>query len=65
MKNAKDLEKAVQTYENIINQQADEGWEYVGIDEFLTTEPPGCLRFWGDPITRSMKMLVFRRLADA
>ena len=59
----KDLEKAVQTYEDIINKQAADGWEYVGIDEFLATQQPGCLSFWSAPTTTTMKMLVFKRPA--
>jgi len=59
----KDLEKAVQTYENIINEQARQGWEYVGIDEFQTTLQAGCLRFWASPTVRTSKMLVFRKEA--
>ena len=55
--------KAVQTYENIINEQARQGWEYVGIDEFQTTLQAGCLRFWASPTVRTSKMLVFRKEA--
>lgn len=60
MKNA-DMEKAVGIYEDIINQQAADGWEYVGIDEFITTKQPGCLRFWAEPEKAVLKMLVFRK----
>lgn len=58
-----DLEKAVSTYEDIINAQAADGWEYVGIDEFTTTTQPGCTAFWKPPITSVLKMLVFRKSA--
>jgi len=52
--------QAVEAYQDIINEVAAQGWEYVGIDEFQTSEPPGC--FQGNrPIITIFKMLVFRR----
>lgn len=60
VKNAKDREKAVKEYEAIINQEASSGWEYVGIDEFQTTEPTGCLGMGGTKNT-VFKMLVFKK----
>jgi hypothetical protein len=51
---------AVKAYEDIINSEARQGWEYVLSDAFQTSEPPGC--FGGNlPILTTFKMLVFRR----
>lgn len=60
VKNDKQRQAAVKEYEAIINQEASDGWEYVGVDDFSTTTPAGC--FPGNsPETVSMKMLVFRK----
>jgi hypothetical protein len=51
---------AVKAYEDIINGEARQGWEYVISDAFQTSEPPGCLQ-GSVPILTTFKMLVFRR----
>jgi hypothetical protein len=43
VKKQEERAQAVSEFENIINQEAADGWEYVGIDEFQTAEPPGCM----------------------
>lgn len=58
--NDSEKQKAVKAFEDIINQEAASGWEYVGIDEFQTAEPPGCFQGNAPKIT-IFKMLVFRR----
>lgn len=61
--NAKEVEGAVKVFEDIINREAAQGWEYVGIDEFTTTQQPGCLAFFSGPTTHIQKMLIFRKPA--
>lgn len=53
---------AVRAFEDIINNEAEDGWEYVGMDEYTTTVPPGCLALGQGPQVATLKMLVFRRL---
>ncbi|MBL4747852.1 MAG: hypothetical protein JKY17_03430 [Magnetovibrio sp.] len=60
VKKQEDLSKAVLAFEGIINKEAADGWEYVGIDEFQTSEPQGCLGM-GTPKMTVLKMLVFKR----
>ena len=55
-----DHPKAASAFEDIMNREAADGWEYVGMDQFQTTQPPGCLGF-KPAITTQFKMLVFRR----
>ena len=52
--------QAVAEYQNIINREASKGWEFVGIDEFRTSEPPGCLQ-GNKPIITIFKMIIFKR----
>lgn len=61
VKSENEKKEAVKAFQDIINQQAAQGWEYVGIDEFRTSEAPGCLQGNVPKIT-VFKMLVFRRL---
>jgi hypothetical protein len=56
--------EAVRAFEDIMNDQAEDGWEYVGMDEYTTTIPPGCLSFGQPPETAVLKMLVFRKPAE-
>lgn len=63
VKNPADRAEAVTAFQNIINEQAAEGWEYVGIDEFQTSEPAGCLETGGPKVT-IFKMLVFRKVKE-
>ena len=59
VKNAKARDQAVKAFEDIMNAQAVEGWEYVGIDEFHVSEPEGL--FSRKRIYVPAKILVFRR----
>ncbi len=59
VKSEKECLKAVSAYEQIMNREAVGGWEYVGIDEFSTSEAQGC--FGGDDKITTFKMLVFKR----
>jgi len=60
VKNLDQRSKAVSEFQDIINHEASDGWEYVGIDEFQTSEPQGCMGAGGQKIT-VFKMLVFKR----
>jgi hypothetical protein len=59
VKHAKVRTEAVKAFEDIMNEQAAEGWEYVGIDEFHTSEPESWLS--RKRVYVPTKMLVFRR----
>ena len=59
VRNAKARDQAVKAFEDIMNIEAAEGWEYVGIDEFHISEPVGLLS--RKRIFVPSKILVFRR----
>ena len=48
--------------EGVINQYAQEGWEFYRADEISVTERPGCLSLFGqgETVTR-YNLLVFRK----
>ncbi len=59
VRNAKVRDQAVKAFEDIMNAEAAEGWEYVGIDEFHISEPQGFLS--RKRVFVPSKILVFRR----
>jgi hypothetical protein len=59
VKSAKARDQAVKAFEDIMNAQAADGWEYVGIDEFHISEPEGFLT--RKRVYVPSKILVFRR----
>ncbi len=59
VRNAKARDQAVKAFEDIMNAEAAEGWEYVGIDEFHISEPQGFLS--RKRVFVPSKILVFRR----
>jgi hypothetical protein len=59
VRNAKARDQAVKAFEDIMNTEAVEGWEYIGIDEFHISEPQGFLS--RKRIYVPSKILVFRR----
>jgi hypothetical protein len=59
VRSAKARDQAVKAFEEIMNAQAREGWEYVGIDEFHVSEPQGLLS--RKRVYVPSKILVFRR----
>ena len=59
IKKAKDRADSVKAFEAIMNREAADEWEYVGMDEFQTSEPESWLS--KRRIYTSSKMLVFRR----
>jgi hypothetical protein len=60
VRNAKVRDQAVKAFEDIMNAEAANGWEYVGIDEFHISEPQGL--FSRSRVFVPAKILVFRRL---
>jgi hypothetical protein len=60
VRNAKARDQAVKAFEDIMNIEAAQGWEYVGIDEFHISEPAGGLLSRKRVFVPS-KILVFRR----
>ncbi len=59
VRNSRARDQAVKAFEEIMNAQAAEGWEYVGIDEFHVSEPQGLLS--RKRVYVPSKILVFRR----
>jgi hypothetical protein len=63
-KKGKDLHaQAVSTYEGIINNAADGGWELVNIDTVTSVQQPGCLAglFGSKAESVTFKLLVFKK----
>jgi len=60
VRNSKARDQAVKAFEEIMNAQAADGWEYVGIDEFHISEPQGLLS--RKRVYVPSKILVFRRV---
>jgi hypothetical protein len=59
VRNAKGRDQAVKAFEDIMNAEAADGWEYVGIDEFHISEPQGMLS--RKRVFVPSKILVFKR----
>jgi hypothetical protein len=59
VRRAKERHEGVKAYQDIMNREAADGWEFVTMDEFHTSEPEGWLS--RKRIYVSSKMLVFRR----
>ena len=49
-------EEALKLFEDIINQQVSQGWEYHSMETITITERPGCFQ---QPISRVSYMLIF------
>jgi hypothetical protein len=60
VKSARARDQAVKAFEDIMNTEAANGWEYVGIDEFHISEPEGWLS--RKRVYVPSKILVFRRV---
>ena len=54
---------AVRAYQQLINQNASGGWEYVGVDEISSYQKPGCFAglFGKKETTINFKVLVFKK----
>lgn len=63
VRSSKARDQAVKAFEDIMNAQAADGWEYVGIDEFHVSEPQGLLT--RKRVYVPSKILVFRRAKAA
>ncbi len=63
VRRTKDRGDSVKAFEDIMNRLAADDWEFIGIDEFHTSEPEGW--FSKKRLYVSSKMLVFRRLKAA
>jgi hypothetical protein len=62
VKSTKARDQSVKAFEDIMNREAADGWEYVGIDEFHVSEPQGL--FTRKRVYVPSKILVFRRLKE-
>ncbi len=49
-------EEAYKMFEEIINKEVTQGWEYHSMENIAITEKPGCFQ---QPITRYSYMLIF------
>lgn len=47
---------AVKLFEEIINKEVSQGWEYHSMETISITEKPGCFQ---QPVTRYSYMLIF------
>lgn len=47
---------AYQLFENIINNEVSQGWEYHSMESIAITEKPGCFQ---QPVTKYSYMLIF------
>jgi len=59
VRKSKEREQGVKAFEDIMNREAADGWEFVAVDEFHTSEPESWLS--RKRVYVSSKMLVFRR----
>lgn len=64
VKNEKDMENAVRSFSDIINENANYGWEFYSMEEITCEATGGCLDalFMRKHKTTRYNMLVFRRL---
>lgn len=59
--NRKNIQTAAADYlQGVVNEHAEQGWEFFRIDDFNTTEQLGCLS-GGKTQTYSYKVITFRR----
>ena len=63
VKNEKDMESAVRGFSDIINENANDGWEFYSMEEITCEVTGGCLAtfFMKKHETVRYNMLVFRR----
>ena len=57
------FQKACQGYADILQREADEGWEFVSVQQIPVTEKPGCLAglLGAKGITTYFNMLIFKK----
>lgn len=51
-----DTESAYKLFEDIINKEVSQGWEYHSMENIAITEKPGCFQ---QPVTKYSYMLIF------
>ncbi len=51
-------QSAFNTFANLINSEAVDGWEYHSMETITVTEKPGCLK---QPVPTNYYMLIFER----
>lgn len=54
--NQKNSETAYKLFEDIINKEVSQGWEYHSMESITITEKPGCFQ---QPVVRNSYMLIF------
>lgn len=54
----KNSESALKLFEEIINKEVSQGWEYHSMETITITEKPGCFQ---QPVIRCSYMLIFYR----
>lgn len=59
VKNEKQINDAIRSFANLINQECVDGWEFYSMETIATQIPQGCLGFGGSK-TVTYNMLVFR-----
>ena len=52
----KNSQEALKLFENIINNEVSQGWEYHSMETITITEKPGCFQ---QPVSRYSYMLIF------
>jgi hypothetical protein len=53
-----DVEPAMNHFSNIMNEYAQQGWEYHSMESIAVTNKPGCFK---NPITTYYYMLIFSK----
>lgn len=64
IKKQSDMDKAVAGFADIINREANGGWEFYSMEQIATTIPAGCLSsmFGKKSETTYSNMLIFRMM---
>ncbi|MEK6336592.1 MAG: DUF4177 domain-containing protein [Acidobacteriota bacterium] len=55
--------EAARYLQRIVNEEANQGWEFIRVDTIGVNTPPGCLAgfFGGQAMTRNYYVVTFRR----
>ena len=60
IKTEKEAEQAIYSFGNMINREAQGGWEFHSMETITTEAAPGCFS-GGKPNTQHYNMLIFKR----
>ncbi|TXD32086.1 hypothetical protein FRC96_19010 [Lujinxingia vulgaris] len=54
---------AAEQFSRLLNQMADQGWEYYRMDHYSVRENPGCLAIFSgsSPTVKTFDVAIFRR----